>query len=70
MHALLENYSNKRPFFTAPSTFAGSFYFVGSWEGGTSSEWANMCFEISQALQFSIVDIPYLDVEHAASTTT
>lgn len=62
-HALLETYDNKRPFFIARSTFAGSGSFAGHWGGDTNSKWGNMYFGISQALQFSIVGIPYFGVE-------
>lgn len=62
-HALLETYPNKRPFFIARSTFAGSGSFAGHWGGDTNSKWGNMYFGISQALQFSIVGIPYFGVE-------
>lgn len=62
-HALLETYDNKRPFFISRSTFAGSGSFAGHWGGDTNSKWGNMYFGISQALQFSIVGIPYFGVE-------
>lgn len=62
-HALLETYPNKRPFFIARSTFAGSGSFAGHWGGDTNSMWGNMYFGIPQALQFSIVGIPYFGVE-------
>lgn len=62
-HALLETYDNKRPFFISRSTFAGSGAFAGHWGGDTNSKWGNMYFGISQALQFSIVGIPYFGVE-------
>lgn len=62
-HALLQTYPNKRPFFIARSTFAGSGSFAGHWGGDTNSKWGNMYFGFPQALQFSIVGIPYFGVE-------
>lgn len=60
---LIETYDNKRPFFMARSTFAGSGHFAGHWGGDTNSKFGNMYFGISQALQFSIAGIPYFGVE-------
>lgn len=62
-HALLSTYDNKRPFFIARSTFAGSGNFTGHWGGDTNSMFGNMYFGISQALQFSIAGIPFFGVE-------
>ena len=62
-NALIATYNNKRPFFIARSTFAGSGNFTGHWGGDTNSMFGNMYFGISQALQYSIAGIPYFGVE-------
>lgn len=62
-NSLVATYSNKRPFFIARSTFAGSGNFTGHWGGDTNSMWGNMYFGIIQALQMSIAGIPYFGVE-------
>jgi len=62
-NALVATYDNKRPFFIARSTFAGSGHFAGHWGGDTNSKFGNMYFGISQALQFAIAGIPYFGVE-------
>ncbi|KAK5136160.1 hypothetical protein LTR08_003997 [Meristemomyces frigidus] len=56
-------FPNKRLFSIARSTFAGSGNFTGYWRGDTNSDWDNMYFGISQALQFSLAGIPYFGVE-------
>lgn len=62
-NSLVSTYPNKRPFFIARSTFAGSGNFTGHWGGDTNSMWGNMYFGIPQALQMSIAGIPYFGVE-------
>lgn len=62
-HSLISARPEKRPFFIARSTFAGSGAFAGHWGGDTNSDWGDMYFGISQALQFSIAGIPYFGVE-------
>ncbi|THZ53111.1 putative alpha-glucosidase AgdA [Aureobasidium pullulans] len=62
-NALVEVYDGKRPWFISRSTFAGSGSFAGHWGGDTNSNWGDMYFGISQALQMSIAGIPYFGVE-------
>lgn len=62
-NSLVATYDNKRPFFIARSTFAGSGAFAGHWGGDGISQWWYMYFGISQALQFAIAGIPYFGVE-------
>lgn len=62
-NALTTTKKNKRPFFIARSTFAGSGAFAGHWGGDTNSKWGNMYYNIAQALQMSIAGIPYFGVE-------
>ena len=62
-HALLQIKQGQRPWFASRATFSGSGNFSGHWGGDTNSNWANMYFGISQALQMSIAGIPYFGVE-------
>ncbi|XP_023230572.1 lysosomal alpha-glucosidase-like [Centruroides sculpturatus] len=59
----LKTIRKKRPFIISRSTFSGSGYFTGNWDGDIFSNWDNMRWTISSILNYNMFGIPMVGAD-------